>query len=43
MVMSAKPKNIGTNALALGLVAAAVGLLVFKHHQTSTRTRKSAC
>ena len=29
--MSAKPKNIGTNAL--GLVAAAVGLLVFKHHQ----------
>ena len=32
--MSAKPKSIGTNALALGLVAAAVGLLVFKHHQT---------
>lgn len=32
--MSAKSKNIVTNALALGLVAGAVGLLVFKHHQS---------
>ena len=31
--MSAKSKNIATNALALGLVAGAVGLLVYKHHQ----------
>jgi sulfate transport system substrate-binding protein len=34
MVMSAKSRNVGTNALALGLVAGAVGLLVFKHHES---------
>jgi len=31
--MSAKISTIGTNALALGLVACAIGLLAFKHHQ----------
>ena len=31
--MGLAPKSIGTNALALGLVAAAVGLLIFKRHQ----------
>jgi sulfate/thiosulfate transport system substrate-binding protein len=31
--MSVKLQNIGTNALALALVAAAVALLVFKRHQ----------
>ena len=34
MVMSAKSKSIVTNALALGLVAGAVGLLVLKHYQS---------
>ena len=32
--MSAKANTIGTNALALGLVAGAIGLLVFKHYDT---------
>jgi sulfate/thiosulfate transport system substrate-binding protein len=32
--MSAKTNNLGTNALALGLVAGAIGLLVFKHFES---------
>ena len=32
--MSTKSNTIGTNALALGLVAGAIGLLVFKHYDT---------
>jgi sulfate transport system substrate-binding protein len=31
--MGAKSNTLATNALALGLVAAAIGLLAFKHHQ----------
>jgi sulfate transport system substrate-binding protein len=32
--MSANPNTIGTNVLALGLVAAAIGLLGFKHYDS---------
>jgi sulfate/thiosulfate transport system substrate-binding protein len=32
--MSANSNTIGTNALALGLVAGAIGLLVFKHYES---------